>query len=187
MTDLNALNRFRLTQLLPAFFLLFFISSCKSQTQSPAMNYSVVKELDLQRYLGVWYEIARFPHSFENGLQGVTATYSLRDDGLIRVENKGYKNTLDGKMSVSVGKAKLRSENEPARFKVSFFWFFYAPYDVMELDPDYQWALVGSASPNYLWILSRNPHMDEGLYQSIVQKAKDRGFDTSKLIRVQQR
>lgn len=186
MTDASRYLRYQLRLQLALAFVVFF-SSCQSQPQSTPMNYSVVKELDLQRYLGTWYEIARFPHSFEKGLQGVTATYSLRDDGLIRVENKGYKNTLDGKMSVSVGKAKRRSDTEPARFKVSFFWFFYAPYDVMELDPDYQWALIGSASPDYLWILSRTPQMDEGLYQSIVQKARDRGFDTSKLIRVQQR
>ncbi|HSM46426.1 MAG TPA: lipocalin family protein, partial [Draconibacterium sp.] len=144
------------------------------------MNTATVKELDLQRYLGTWYEIARFDHRFERGLVGVTATYSMREDGKIRVLNQGYKNSLDGKLSVAEGKAKLT--NEPGKLKVSFFWIFYADYLVMELDENYQWALIGSTSDKYLWILSRTPKLDESTKNLILEKARNRGYDISKLI-----
>lgn len=168
------------------FVLLFGIfTSCK--TQDTMIDKSVVKELDLERYLGTWYEIARFDHSFERGLVGVTATYSMRKDGKIKVLNSGYKNSLDGKKSEAVGKAKIPNPNEPSRLKVSFFLFFYGDYWVMELDKDYQYAVIGSDSDNFLWILSRTPQMDEGLYNELLDKIKQRGYDLSGLIKVEQR
>lgn len=164
---------------------LFFIITGGCQTQkSEVMNTTTVKELDLQRYLGTWYEIARFDHRFERDLAGVTATYSMREDGKIRVLNQGYKNTLDGKLSVAEGKAKLT--DEPGKLKVSFFWIFYADYFVMELDENYQWALIGSKSDKYLWILSRTPKLEEPVKNYILDKARNRGYDTSKLIWVEQ-
>jgi len=141
---------------------------------------------ELNKYLGTWYEIARFDHSFERGLQGVTATYSLMSDGKIKVLNQGYKNSLDGKFKKAVGKAKLANPETPRNLLVSFFWIFYAPYNILELDPDYRYALIGSKSPDYLWILSRTPQLDEKTYQMLLDKAKDRGYDTSKLIKVLQ-
>jgi len=167
-----------------AFYLLFFVASCQTQ-KSEKMNTSTVKELDLPRYLGTWYEIARFDHKFERGLQGVTATYSMRDDGKIKVLNQGYENTLDGKLSVAEGKAKLT--DEPGKLKVSFFWIFYADYLVMELDENYQWALIGSSSDKYLWILSRTPQLEENVKNLILHKAEKRGYDISKLIWVEQK
>lgn len=149
------------------------------------MNTTTVKELDLQRYMGTWYEIARLDHRFERGLVGVTATYSMREDGKIRVLNQGYKNKLDGKLSVAEGKAKLT--DEPGKLKVSFFWIFYADYFVMELDQNYQWALIGSKLDKYLWILSRTPKLEESVKNLILGKAKNRGYDTSKLIWVEQK
>jgi lipocalin len=149
------------------------------------MNTTTVKELDLPRYLGTWYEIARFDHRFERGLQGVTATYSMRDDGKIKVLNQGYENTLDGKLSVAEGKAKTTSE--PGKLKVSFFWIFYADYFVLELDENYQWVLIGSSSDKYLWILSRTPQLEEKVKNHILEKAKERGYDISKLIWVKQK
>ena len=148
------------------------------------MNISTVKELDLNRYLGTWYEIARFDHRFERGLVGVTATYSMREDGKIKVLNQGYENTLDGKLNTAEGKAKLTSE--PGKLKVSFFWIFYADYFVMELDENYQWALIGSSSDKYLWILSRTPKLESNVKNLILHKAAKRGYDTSKLIWVEQ-
>lgn len=130
-----------------SFLLIFFAGGCQTNN-SGEMNTTTVKELDLERYLGTWYEIARFDHKFERGLQGVTATYSMREDGKVKVLNQGYENTLDGKLSVAEGKAKLT--DEPGKLKVSFFWIFYADYFVMELDKDYQWALIGSKSDKYL-------------------------------------
>jgi apolipoprotein D and lipocalin family protein len=167
------------------FFFFFIVTGGCQNKNSEEMKTSTVKELDLQRYLGTWYEIARFDHRFERGLVGVTATYSIREDGKIRVLNQGYKNSLDGKLSVAEGKAKLT--NEPGKLKVSFFWIFYADYLVMELDENYQWALIGSTSDKYLWILSRTPKLDESTKNLILEKARNRGYDTSKLIWVEQK
>ena len=167
-----------------AFCLLFFVAGCQTQ-KSDKMDTSTVKELNLPRYLGTWYEIARFDHRFERGLVGVTATYSMREDGKIKVLNQGYENRLDGKLSVAEGKAKLTSE--PGNQKVSFFWIFYADYLVMELDENYQWALIGSSSDKYLWILSRTPKLEENVKNLILHKAAKRGYDTSKLIWVEQK
>ncbi len=149
------------------------------------LNIETVKSLDLQRYLGRWYEIARFDHRFERGLVGATATYSMHEDGKIKVVNQGRKNVLDGKLSIAEGKAKLTSE--PGKLKVSFFWIFYADYFVLELDSDYQWALIGSSSSKYLWILSRTPKLDDNVKNMILHKAENRGYDTSKLIWVEQK
>ncbi len=167
-----------------AFLLLIITCGCQTR-ETGKMDTSTVKELNLQRYLGTWYEIARFDHKFERGLQGVTATYSIRDDGKIKVLNQGYENTLDGKLSVAEGKAKLT--DEPGKLKVSFFWIFYADYLILELGENYQWALIGSKSDKYLWILSRTPKLEEDLKNRILQKAEKRGYDTSKLIWVEQR
>lgn len=160
-----------------------FSLSCK--TQKTMIDNTVVKELDVQRYLGTWYEIARFNHSFERGLVGVTAKYSLRDDGKIKVVNSGYKDSLNGKFSQAEGKAKIPDPiNNPAKLKVSFFLFFYGDYYVMELDKDYQWAVIGSSSDKYLWILSRKPQIKQDLYNELRERLKKRGYDVSKLIEV---
>ncbi|MCF7920088.1 MAG: lipocalin family protein [Candidatus Cloacimonetes bacterium] len=159
--------------------------SCKSQSSS--IDKSVVKVLDIEKYMGKWYEISRYDHKFERGLVGVTATYFLNDNGTVRVENAGYKQTLDGKKSLAIGKAKIPDNNEPAKLKVSFFAFFYADYFVLDLDENYQWAVVGSSSDKYLWILSRDPKMDSALYSEITGKLTKRGYDISKLIQVKQK
>ncbi len=148
---------------------------------------TVVKELDIERYLGTWYEIARYDHKFERGLVGVTANYSFRDDGKIKVLNSGYKKTLNGKRSEAVGKARIPNPEEPAKLKVSFFLFFYADYFVLELDDNYKWAAIGSSSDNYLWILSRTPQMDESQYNELLNKLANRGYDVSKLIKIEQK
>jgi lipocalin len=159
-----------------------------ASAQNTMIDKTVVKELDIQKYLGTWYEIARYDHSFERGLVGVTANYSFREDGKIKVLNSGYKNSLDGKFSEAVGKAKIPDPiNEPAKLKVSFFLFFYGDYYVMELDKDYQWALIGSSSDKYLWILSRKPFIDKDLYNELLDKLQKRGYDVSKLIKVEQK
>jgi lipocalin len=167
------------------FSLLFTISNC--QTNKKMIDTKTVEKVELQKFLGTWYEIARFDHSFERGLVGVTATYSMRDDGKIKVLNKGYKNSLNGKLSTAEGKAKIPDPKVPGKFKVAFFWFFYADYNILELDSDhYQWALIGSSSENYLWILCRTPQMDEKIYRMLIDKAKARGYKTENLIKVLQ-
>lgn len=169
--------------LLMLFSVLFF--SC-SNIQSQMINKSTVRNLELKRYLGTWYEIARFQHKFEKDLVGVTATYNLLDNGKIEVINKGYKYNLDGEKSVAIGKAKIPDFAEPGKFKVSFFWIFYADYNVLELDTNYKWALIGSSSSKYLWILSRTPKLDNNVYEFILSKAKERGYDLSQLYKVPQ-
>ncbi|HET6559271.1 MAG TPA: lipocalin family protein [Prolixibacteraceae bacterium] len=147
---------------------------------------STVKELDINRYMGTWYESARFPHSFEKNLVGVTATYSLRENGKIKVVNEGYKKTLDGKQSSAEGKAKIPDKDEPGKLKVAFFWNFYSDYYVLELDKDYQWVMIGSSSDKYFWILSRTPQMDPDTYNMLLSNARRRGYKLDKLIKVPQ-
>jgi len=163
---------------------LFLFSCTKSNSQM--IDQTTVKALDLNRYLGTWYEIARFPHSFEKNLVGVTATYSLREDGKIEVVNQGYKNTLNGERSKAVGKAKIPDKREPGKLKVSFFWIFYADYFVLELDENYQYVMIGSSSDKYFWILSRTPQMEPAVYEMLLEKARKRGYNLDKLYKVPQ-
>jgi len=164
--------------------LFFVICSCKSQ--DAMIDKTVVKDLDIDRYLGTWYEIARYDHRFERGLEGVTASYSLREDGMIRVVNAGFKGSLDGERTEAVGKAKIPDPDVPSKLKVSFFWFFYGDYFVLELDEDYRWAVIGSSSDNYLWILSRAPQMEDSLYNDLLDRLTTRGYDVGKLMKVEQ-
>lgn len=169
------------------FLALFSIFTLNCNSQNSMIDKTVVKSLDINKYLGTWYEIARYDHSFERGLVGVTANYTLRKDGKIKVLNTGYKNSLSGKFSEAIGKAKIPDpKNNPAKLKVSFFLFFYGDYYVMELDQNYQWAVIGSSSDNYLWILSRTPQLDKDIYDSLIENLKKRGYDLSKLIIVEQ-
>ena len=145
---------------------------------------STVSEFDLSRYLGEWYEVARYNHSFERGMDNTMAEYILQDDGKVVVLNTGWKN---GKYQVAEGKAKYPDPvGEPGALRVSFFLFFYSDYNVMMVDENYQISLVGSKSDNYLWILSRTPVPDPDLLQAIIDEAQTRGYDTSKLIWVDQ-
>jgi len=168
--------------ILITFLSLFLIGNA----QKMMIDNTVVDKLDLERYLGTWYEIARYDHKFERGLVGVSAHYSLRSDGKIKVLNSGYKGSLDGKYSEAIGKAKIPNPEEPGKLKVSFFLFFYGDYYVMELDDDYQWAVIGSSSDKYLWILSRQAIMDDHIYDDLLNRLRTRSYDTSLLIKVKQ-
>lgn len=170
-----------------AFILTMCIILCSCSAQNELIDKTVVNELDINKYLGKWYEIARYDHSFERDLVGVTATYSFREDGKIKVVNSGFEKTLNGEKSVAIGKAKIPDKNVPSKLKVSFFWFFYGDYFVLDLDKDYQWAIVGSSSDNYLWILSRTPTIDKNLYNELLNKLTKRGYDVSKLLVVKQK
>ncbi|MBU0489104.1 MAG: lipocalin family protein [Bacteroidetes bacterium] len=146
-----------------------------------------VKSVDLQRYMGVWYEIARFPHSFEKNLVGVTATYKLKENGRIEVLNQGYLDSLNGKPKTAKGKGKLPDKSVPGKLKVSFFLCFYADYNILVLDEkDYSYALIGSKSDNFLWILCRTPKMSDEIYNMLVSKAKELGYPIEKLYKVPQ-
>lgn len=146
-----------------------------------SVNNTPVAKLDLNRYLGSWYEIARFDHSFERGRDNCTAYYSLNGDGSIRVENMGWKGD---KKRVNVGRAKTTSV--PALLRVSFFGPFYGDYRVMMLADDYSVALIGGSTDEYLWILSRTPTLSEATKNAVLTEAAHRGYDTTKLIWVDQ-
>lgn len=169
------------------FIIVFILSISSCKAQNSMIDKTVVNDLDIEKYLGKWYELARYDHKFERDLVGVTATYSYREDGKLKVLNSGFKNSLDGKRSEATGKAKIPDPNIPSKLKVSFFLFFYGDYFVLELDKDYQWAVIGSSSDKYLWILSRTPKIDESLYNELLNKLSQRGYDVNKLIKVEQK
>ena len=136
-----------------------------------------VVALDLNRYLGEWYEIARFDHSFERGVEQAKANYTQNADGTIKVVNSGVK---DGKPKTAIGKGK--ATDTPGLMRVSFFGPFYADYRVMLIDKDYSRALVGSGGADYLWLLSRTPGLSETVKSELLAEAQRRGYDTDKLI-----
>ena len=158
--------------------IISLLSGCRKSDSN--IDKTVVSALELDRYLGKWYEIARYENRFEKGLEKVTAEYSIRDDGKIKVLNSGL-NIESGKRQVAVGKAKVPDTTQPAKLKVSFFAFFYADYLVLELDKDYKWAVVGSSSDDYLWILSRSTEIPDDLLNHILMKIAKRGYSTEKL------
>jgi len=169
------------------YLILVFLLVVACKSHNSMIDKTVVKEFDLEKYLGEWYEIARYDHKFERGLVGVTAHYSLQEDGKIKVINSGIKQSLDGEKKEVIGKAKIPDPDIPSKLRVSFFWFFYSDYFVLELDKNYQWAVIGSSSDNYLWILSRTPKINEDLYQDLLTKIKNRGYDPDRLISVKQK
>jgi apolipoprotein D and lipocalin family protein len=146
-----------------------------------------VATLDTQRYLGTWYEIARYPNSFQRGCVGVTATYTRRDDGRIGVRNECRSERLNGPARSIEGKAwQVGDRPDSARLKVQFFWPFAADYWVIALDPDYRWAVVGEPSRDYLWILSRTPQIDQAHYATILERVAALGYEPSRLQRTLQ-
>lgn len=145
----------------------------------------VVKSVDINRYTGTWYEIARLPNSFERKLKCITATYTLREDGKISVLNKGH--NIDGtdKINSAKGVAWIPDKNVPAKLKVTFFWPFSGNYWIMELDKEYKYVLIGEPSFKYLWILSRDKSMDETTFQMLLKKAVDNGYNVTPIIKVE--
>jgi apolipoprotein D and lipocalin family protein len=145
-----------------------------------------VKDFELGRYLGTWYEIARMDHRFERGLSDVTAEYRLKDDGGVRVLNRGY-NTDKETWKEAEGKAYFLGDSTIGQLKVSFFGPFYASYNIIALDKDaYQWSLVTGPDKDYLWILSRTPGLDPSVTDRLVKLAKSLGYKTDELIFVSQ-
>ena len=146
---------------------------------------SPVTGFDVNRYLGTWYEIARLDHSFERGLQQVTAEYSERDDGGIRVVNRGY-DTEKQAWEQSEGKAFFIGDSDVGRLKVSFFGPFYGAYNIIELDREnYQYAMVSGPDRSYLWILARSPVLEQTTVDRLVKQAAGLGFDSEQLIFVE--
>jgi len=141
----------------------------------------VVPHVDLARYQGNWYEIASFPQSFQKGCVATIANYSIRPDGDVDVVNTCRDKTFDGKIRTAKGKAWVTDPETNAKLRVRFFWPFSGKYWIIELGTDYDYAVIGHPDRDYLWILSRTPHMDQKLYDNLLAKISAKGFDLSKL------
>lgn len=158
------------------------LTSCSSTTIPEKAQ--AVQNFEKEKYLGKWYEIARLDFKYEKGLNNTTAEYSLKDNGMIKVDNKGYDYKKE-EWEQSIGKAKFVGDENVAMLKVSFFGPFYAGYNVLTIDKDYKYALVTGESLDYLWILSREKSIPAEIKEDYLQKAKDIGYKTEDLIWVE--
>ncbi len=157
---------------------LVLLSSAKRRTPL-----QVVPSVDLPRYAGTWYEIARLPNRFQRACAtDTTATYTLRPDGKLTVLNTCR--TSEGRIKSAKGTARVADDIGPnTKLKVTFFWPFSGNYWIIDLDPDYRWAVVGEPDRKYFWILSREPRMDGTLYEQILERAKQQGYDLTRLLK----
>lgn len=163
----------------------FTLSLCGCVAPGPALT--TVESVDVARYMGKWYEIASYPNNFQQGCTGTSAEYALLADGRVRVENTCFKNSLDGEVDRIVGSARVVDKATNAKLKVSFFWPFEGDYWVIDLDDeDYQWAVVGEPTRQFLWILCRAPQMDDALYAEILDRLPEKGYDAGRLRRTLQ-
>lgn len=145
------------------------------------------KTVDIGRYAGLWHEIGRYENRFERGMEGVTAEYRLRDDGLVEVINTGHKGAPDGPAKVAVGRAKIVPDSGDAKLKVSFFGpFFFGDYWVLDHDPDYAWSIVGEPSGRYLWLLARDAKPTSVVRDILFARAREFGYDTDRIRVTQQ-
>ena len=160
---------------------LALLSSCSNIPKKA----KAIEKFAAERYLGTWYEIARFDYKFEKDLDNVTAQYSFKENGEIKVLNSGY-NTKTKEWKSATGSAKFRKDKTTAALKVSFFKPFYAGYNVIAIDKDYKYALVAGQNLKYLWLLSREKTIPENIKEEYLKTAQSIGYDTSKLIWVNQ-
>jgi apolipoprotein D and lipocalin family protein len=150
-------------------------SSCKN------INLATVSSVDLEKYAGKWYDIASFPQRFQKGCENTTATYTLTDKGYVIVENRCKKKEEDTYIK---GKAFVQKNTGNAKLLVQFFWPFRGKYWIIELDENYQYAVVGHPNRKYLWILAREPQMDNVIYEELLKKIESKGFDINKIEKV---
>jgi apolipoprotein D and lipocalin family protein len=163
--------------------LALVMGGCLAKERDPMKPLETVDAVDLERYAGQWFEIARYHHRFQEGCVGSRATYTLRNDGKITVVNECYEKSFSGKSRSVKGKAWITDRKTNARLKVSFFWPFAGDYWIIDLGRDYEYAVVGHPDRKYLWVLARAPEMDEEVYQAILKRLQKQDYDTTKLIR----
>jgi apolipoprotein D and lipocalin family protein len=162
-------------------FIVLILTGCVSLPQ----GIEPVDDFELHRYLGKWYEIARLDHSFERGLSHVSAEYSLREDGGVRVVNRGFA-AEQSQWKKAEGKAYFVREPNQGYLKVSFFGPFYGSYVIFELDrTNYQYAFVTGPNRSYLWLLARTPRVDKEIIDRFIDRSRELGFDTQSLIFVE--
>jgi apolipoprotein D and lipocalin family protein len=170
------------TAVLLALLLSSGIARAESSASSPLRT---VASVDLNRYSGKWYEIARYANRFQRDCESdTTAEYTIRKDGKVQVVNSCRK--ADGKIKTAQGTAKVADKKTNAKLRVTFFWPFYGDYWVIGLSPDYRHAIVGEPGRKYLWILSRSPQMGETTYQELLEQVRAAGYDPDKLIKTPQ-
>jgi apolipoprotein D and lipocalin family protein len=165
-----------------AILILSTLSGCISQQDTTMIPPSVVDSVDLKKYTGEWYEIARYPNRFQKDCEGSKATYSLRDDGKLTVLNECYDKTYSTLIRSVKGRAWVVDKETNAKLKVSFFWPFSGDYWIIDLGKEYDYAVIGHPKRKYLWILSRTPQIEEKLYQQILAGITKQKYDISKLI-----
>lgn len=166
--------------------ILFLASLVLTACTGMPDNITPVKKFELDRYLGKWYEIARLDHSFERGLEKITAEYTLREDGGVSVINRGY-SPKKNEWNVAEGKAYFVNDDNEGYLKVSFFGPFYGSYVIFELDEEnYQYAFISGPNTSYLWLLSRTPTLPQEIVDRFIQRTTELGFDTANLIMVNQ-
>ncbi len=153
------------------------IAGCAHAPAGPPLR--TVDRVDLARYAGTWYEIAAIPQRFQKGCVATTATYTLRPDGEVDVLNRCRRDRLDGEERSAKGRAWVVDPAAQAKLKVSFFWPFRGDYWIVDLDPDYRWAVVGHPDRTYGWILSRTPRLDEPVVAGILERLRAQGYDTA--------
>lgn len=162
--------------------ILFIITTANLSAQ----KIQTVPNVDLNKYLGKWYEIASFPQIFQRGCHCTTAEYSLSDKGFVIVENRCNKDSILGKQSYVKGKAFVEENSGNAKLKVQFFWPFKGKYWIIDLADDYSYVVVSHPNKKYLWILSRTSKLDDSVYQGIISRLKSKGFDLKKLQKTEQ-
>ncbi len=161
-------------------------SGCSSpEEKMPPLE--TVPFVDLNRYTGIWYEIARYPNSFQEGCVGSRATYSLQADGRIAVLNECYDRSFDGRIRSARGMARIIDKSSNAKLEVSFFWPLFGDYWIIDLGKEYEYAAIGHPKRKYLWILSRSPQMQVSLLDGILTRLKEKHYDTSRLIMTPQK
>jgi apolipoprotein D and lipocalin family protein len=159
-------------------------AGCASNDNGPTLQ--TVSYVDLARYVGDWFEIARTPNDFQEDCVGTTAYYSLRGDGRVAVTNRCREDALRGEEKSICGVARVVDKETNAKLKVTFFWPFEGDYWIIDLDPSYRWAVVGEPRRRYLWILSRTPTLDAHTYDAILARLPDAGYDPTRLLRTPQ-
>lgn len=178
------MRRRLLTLLLGTLAVVACRATTTSRLQLPPLQ--TVAHVDLGRYLGAWYEIAAFPQRFQRGCTGSTATYTRRPDGDIDVVNRCRIGSLAGEEKVAKGRARVVDRTTNAKLEVSFFWPFWGDYWIVDLGENYEYAVVGHPSRDYLWILGRSPTIDGAVYDAILARLRGQGYEVGRLIRTLQ-
>lgn len=165
--------------------ILILLSLLTISVRAEVQPLQTVQNVDLTRYMGLWYEIARYPNRFQRKcVSDVTARYRLLDNGQVEVINSCRRS--DGSVDTAKGRAKVVDKTSNAKLKVTFFWPFYGNYWIVDLGANYEYAVVGEPDRRYLWILSRAPKMDETLYKQILARVAANGYDTNRLVKTPQ-